>query len=126
MGVFRTSPADVLNFEANVELIDWIEFYAVSAIFGGPNESTLHRIPVKRSFACQGGCCPWHGHHLTSHPTGFEANVTLNLRKLNVTLQYIVNLKAAIDNPAYDFPDEAGIFTSEARAIELTFEQIDV
>ena len=35
-----------------------------------------------------------------------------------------MNLKAAIDNPAYDFPDEASIFTSEARAIELTFEQI--
>ena len=27
----------------------------------GPHESTLHRNPVKRSFACQGGCYPWHG-----------------------------------------------------------------
>ena len=28
---------------------------------GGPREPTLYRNPVKRSFACQGGCYPWHG-----------------------------------------------------------------
>ena len=28
---------------------------------GGPHEPTLHRNPVKRSFACQGGSYPWHG-----------------------------------------------------------------
>ena len=30
-------------------------------IQGGPNEPFLHRNPVKRSFACQGRCYPWHG-----------------------------------------------------------------
>ena len=28
---------------------------------GGPHEPTLRRNPVKRYFACQGGCYPWHG-----------------------------------------------------------------
>ena len=28
---------------------------------GGPHEPTLQRNPVKRFFACQGGCYPWHG-----------------------------------------------------------------
>ena len=54
-------------------LIDYKVFYAVSAVnkrwsfvkfwsfLGGPHERTLHRNPVKRSFACQGGCYPWHG-----------------------------------------------------------------
>ena len=63
-------------------MIDYTVFYAVSAIFrpyngatvnkrwsfvkfwsfpGGPHEPTLHRNQVKRSFACQGGCYPWHG-----------------------------------------------------------------
>ena len=71
-----------LTIASNVWLIDWIVFYAASAIFqpynGGdswlkvisfeilkcpwrPHESTLLRNPVKWSFACQGGCYPWHG-----------------------------------------------------------------
>ena len=48
------------NFFSFISLNDWIECYAVSAIYrscndGGYISYEIHRNPVKRSFACQGG-----------------------------------------------------------------------
>ena len=37
------------------------KFVKFGSFPGGPHWPTLYRIPVKLTFACQEGCCPWHG-----------------------------------------------------------------
>ena len=84
----------ILHFERNkhcykkaIYIVDWIEFYAVSAIFQPCNGGDYYlnvisfeilksltsllfiEFQSSRPFACQGVVILDTGHHLTSHPT---------------------------------------------------------
>ena len=80
-----------LNF---LWLIDWIDIYAVSAIrrrllvkceqFWNFQVSlsalTSHQTAVKRLFACQGGCYPWHGTPFHVPPDVYTYKIRERLR----------------------------------------------
>ena len=42
-------------------LVKCDQFFICWSFPGSPHELTFHRNPVKRSFACERGCYPWHG-----------------------------------------------------------------
>ena len=48
---------EVLHKIINNKQWSYVKFWKFP---GGPHEPTLQRNPVKQSFACQGGCYPWH------------------------------------------------------------------
>jgi hypothetical protein len=109
-----------------IRMNDWFWFYVVLAIFqpydGGrvkfrvwvwklcvslttPIEPTLFRTSGKRSFACQGGCDPWHGAPFNVPSDRLRMNllfkyywhVTAIFRKQNHLL-YLNSLKWSFQN----------------------------
>ena len=59
------------------------EFWSIS---GGPQELTLHRNKMKKSFECQGDCYPWHVAQFNFPSDGHKISDRYKKKRLSVKI----------------------------------------